>query len=267
MKSIRFQLILCFFLVSVVQLLAHIGPRNGNRPAGTTAENRAVCRPGISELDMDVNNVRARLRTGGDVWWDGSRGLYVVPKPAEGQPAVSSIFAGGVWVGGRDKAGNIKLAGVTYRSLTDNFDWFPGPLDPAGQTDEPICKNWDRFFSVDGNAVRNHIAAFDAVPPGGQYSCDSIPVDVLYWPGQGNPYWNDKYDFELPDQSLGAFWDEDGDGLYDPCKGDFPTIEIRDCEPADRNKAKELIPDEMVFWIYNDNGGVHPLTAADAIQM
>lgn len=74
MKSIRFQLILCFFLASVVQLMAHIGPRNGNRPAGTTAENRAVCRPGISELDMDVNNVRARLRTGGDVWWDGSRG-------------------------------------------------------------------------------------------------------------------------------------------------------------------------------------------------
>ena len=95
---------------------------------------------------MDVNTVRARLRTGGDVWWDGSRGLYVVPKPAAGQPAVSSIFAGGVWVGGRDKAGNIKLAGVTYRSLTDNFDWFPGPLDVAGQTDEPICKNWDRFF-------------------------------------------------------------------------------------------------------------------------
>lgn len=116
--------------------------------------------------------------------------------------------------------------------------------------------------------MRNHIAAYDAtVANGGQYSCDSIPVDVLYWPGQGNPYWNDKYDFELPDQSLGAFWDEDGDGLYDPCKGDFPTIEIRDCEPADRNKAKELIPDEMVFWIYNDNGGVHRLTAGDAIQM
>lgn len=268
MKSIRFQLILCFFLASVVQLMAHIGPRNGNRPAGTTAENRAVCRPGISELDMDVNNVRARLRTGGDVWWDGSRGLYVVPKPAEGQPAVSSIFAGGVWVGGRDKAGNIKLAGVTYRSLTDNFDWFPGPLDLAGQTDEPICKNWDRFFSVDGEAVRNHIAAYDAaISAGVQYSCDSIPPDVLYWPGQGNPYWNDKYDFELPDQSLGAFYDEIGDGIYDPCGGDFPTIEIRDCEPADRNKAKELIPDEMVFWIYNDNGGVHRLTAGDAIQM
>lgn len=126
--------------------MAHIGPRNGNRPAGTTAENRAVCRPGISELDMDVNNVRARLRTGGDVWWDGSRGLYVVPKPAEGQPAVSSIFAGGVWVGGRDKAGNIKLAGVTYRSLTDNFDWFLAPLMLRVKPTNLFVKTGTDFF-------------------------------------------------------------------------------------------------------------------------
>ena len=49
-----------------------------------------------------------------------------------------------------------------------------------------------------------------------EYSCsDSIPEDILYWPGIGNPYWNDKYDFELPEgeaDRLGAFWDEDGDG-------------------------------------------------------
>ena len=271
MKSIRFQFILLFVLAGAVQMMAHIGPRNGNRPAGTTAENRAVCRPGITEMDMDINNVRARLRTGGDVWWDGSRGLYVVPKPAEGQPAVSSIFAGGVWVGGVDKAGNIKLAGVTYRSLTDNFDWFPGPLDDAGQTDEPICKNWDRFFNVLGDNVRKHVQAYDnAMANGLEYSCDSIPEDILYWPGIGNPYWNDKYDFELPEgeaDRLGAFWDEDGDGTYNPCKGDFPTIDIRKCEPDTRNAAKELVPDQMIFWVYNDNGGVHRLTAGDAIQM
>ncbi|MBK8701107.1 MAG: hypothetical protein IPN29_16855 [Saprospiraceae bacterium] len=116
--------------------------------------------------------------------------------------------------------------------------------------------------------MRSHIKAYDeSLTIGSIYSCDSIPDDILYWPGQGNPYWNEKYEFELPDQSLGAFWDEDGDGLYDPCKGDFPTIEIRKCEPEDRTKAKELVPDEMVFWMYNDNGGVHRLTAGDAIQM
>jgi hypothetical protein len=267
MKKLFFQFSLIAFLLLSHDAYAHIGKRKPKKE-NFTAEPRAVCRPGISEIDMDINNVRARLRTGGDVWWDGTNGLYVVPKPAEGQPSVSSIFAGGVWIGGKDEAGNVKLAGVTYRSLTDDYDWYPGPLDEKGQTDEPICKNWDRFFKVTGDDVRAHINAFDAaVSSGIPYSCDSIPAEVLYWPGQGNPNWNLKYSFPLPDQPLGAFWDEDGDGLYDPCKGDFPTIEIRNCEAENRSKAKELVPDEMVFWIYNDNGGVHRLTSGDAIQM
>jgi hypothetical protein len=252
-------------LVTTVSAYAHIGPKNPKKSSGQV-ENRAVCRPGKAEIDMDVNNVRARLRTGGDVWWDGSQGLYVVPKPAPGQPSVSSIFAGGVWVGGNDANGNLKLAGVTYRNLTDSYDWFPGPLDEKGQTDEPICKNWDNFFTVQGDEVRRFIASYDSPT----FTCDSIPESVLYWPGQGNPYWNQKYDFPLPDQPLGAFYDNpDGTtvGYYDPCDGDFPTIEIKKCEPENRAKAKELIPDEMVFWIYNDNGGPHRLTAGDAIQM
>lgn len=267
MKYINIKLVCLLLGMYAATSWANIDPRTSKKPS-SQVENRAVCRPGVPEIDMDVNNVRARLRTGGDVWWDGSNGLYIVPKPAPGQPAVTSIFAGGVWVGGKDAAGNLKLAGVTYRSNTDNFDWFPGPLDENGQTDEPICKNWDRFFITQGTEVRNHIAAWDKCAGGGcEFSCDSIPESVLYWPGQGNPYWNEKYDFPLPDQSLGAFWDQDGDGRYDPCKGDFPTIEIRNCEPESRTKAKELVPDQMVFWIYNDNGGVHRLTAGDAIQM
>ena len=42
-----------------------------------------------------INNVRARLRTGGDNWWDGSGdGKYVVPAVAPGEVEVSSVFAG-----------------------------------------------------------------------------------------------------------------------------------------------------------------------------
>ena len=67
--------------------------------------------------------------------------------------------------------------------------------------------------------------------------------------------------FSLPDQNLGNFWDEDGDGIYNPCNGDFPVIDIRDCEPSDRKAARELLPDEMIFWVYNDNGGPHRLSS------
>ncbi len=255
-------------------LLSHL--MVGNKPPGydkikaegSILELRSNCTPGISEIDQQVNNVRARLSTGGDVWWDRNDGLYIVPKPAEGQLPVSSIFAGGVWVGGVDRSGNKKLAGVTYRSLTSNYDWYPGPLDEEGATERDVCRSWDRFFTVYATDISRHNIGFEnAKAAGVNYNCDSIPNNVKYWPGKGNPYWRERYNFELPDQSLGAFWDENEDGIYDPCDGDFPNIEIRNCGPENRSKAKELVPDEMIFWIYNDNGGPHRLTAGSAIRM
>ena len=176
---------------------AHIDPNNYNAKPGKEAGNRLPCSQGEAQIDMEINNVRARLLTGGDVWWDLDNGRYIVPKPAPGSPEVSAIFAGGVWIGGVDVGNNIKLAGVTYRSGTANYDWFPGPLDKDGFTESEICKNWDRFFTVRGANVLRHVANWDEATV--DYNCDSIPTDVRYWPGQGNPYWGEKYDFELSD--------------------------------------------------------------------
>lgn len=266
----KIYLLLAFFGFCTNIVFARKGPEAERNTTSkeTTTYLRANCQPGVSEIDQQINNVRARLTTGGDVWWNKDDGLYIVPKPAEGQLPVSAIFAGGVWVGGVDRSGNVKLAGVTYRSLTSSFDWYPGPLDEAGATEADDCRNWDRFFTVLATEVAAHNTAFELSRSNNvAYDCDSIPENVKYWPGKGNPYWREKYNFELPNQTLGAFWDENEDGIYDPCDGDFPSIEIRDCGPENRNKAKELVPDEMIFWIYNDNGGPHRLTSGSAIQM
>lgn len=228
---------------------------------------RAACIRPTTQITMEVNNVRARLLTGGDIWnISPTQGGYIVPKPAPGQLPVSAIYAGGVWIGGRDRAGNTKLSGVTYRS--DGTDFFAGPLDINGTTDKEVCDNWDRFFTVAGINVRNHYnKVIKFKETGVPIDCDSIPEDVRYWPGQGNPYWREKFTFNLPDQPLGAFWDDDQDNIYDPCNGDFPLIDIRGCEPDNIGEAKELIPDQMIFWIYNDNGGPQTLSGPSTIQM
>lgn len=231
------------------------------------AGTRMDCQPAQSQYDLEINNVRARLLTGGDVWWNLQEGRYVVPKPAPGFPEVSSIFAGGVWIGGNDPNGALKLAGVTYRQ-GNATDFYAGPLDENGETTLDDCENWDDFFITKGENILRHIANYDAsVRTGNPLPCDSISEDVKYWPGKGNPFFNEKFAFPLPDQNLGSFWDEDGDGFYNPCNGDFPLIDIRDCEPDNRKEARELLPDEMVFWVYNDNGGPHRLSQATAIQM
>ncbi|MBK9255598.1 MAG: hypothetical protein IPM42_08945 [Saprospiraceae bacterium] len=265
MKILNFIWLLCGVLLFNADLNAR-KPDNAesNTPVNTSWTSlRAVCVRPTRQIDMQINNVRARLLTGGDVWFEAQ---YIVPKPAPGQLPVSALYTGGVWIGGVDRAGNIKLSAVTYRSL--GFDFFSGPLDVQGTTELEQCKDWDRFFTVKGVNVINHYNRVSkSIESGVPIDCDSIPEDVLYWPGQGNPHWRNKFSFNLPDQSLGAYWDEDLSGDYDPCFGDFPLIDIRGCEPETRLEARELIPDEMNFWVYNDNGGPQSLSGPRAIQM
>ena len=226
---------------------------------------RADCATSRSAFDMSINNVRARLLGGGDVWWDLSDGKYIVPKvdPASGQQEVSSIFAGAVWLGGYDPVGNLKLAAQSYRTGNAN-DFWPGPLDPfEGTIETSVCEQWDKHFQVLGTNIAAHLANYSkAIQAGTDYDCESIPEDVLGWPARGNPYFEEIHGFKLPNttQGLAAFYDQDGNGQYDPCVGDYPVIEIRGC-------TVPQYPDEMIFWIYNDAGGIHTQTQGQPIQM
>ncbi len=228
------------------------------------------CVQGSSRFDMDINNVRATLLSSGDVWWDLDRGQYIVPKvqPGTGAKAVSAIFAGAVWLGGKDPVGNLKVACQTYRNGT-RTDFWPGPLsDAAGMTETATCEKWDKHFIVYATDVDSLRKLFNAAkakdPQNPQIDCGAIPENVKGWPSTGNPYFFDIHRFALPrtTQGLAKFRDEDGDGLYNPCKGDFPIIDVKGCE------AITAIPDQMIFWIYNDNGGVHTQSQrSTAIQM
>ncbi len=233
---------------------------------------RMDCAPARVSDDLEINNVRARLWVGGDVWWNKSDGRYIVPKPPVGSEAreVSSIFAGGVWLGGFDPDGNLKVAASTYPDGATT-DYYPGPLDSnTGQTEATTCQQWDKFFTVKGVDIKKAIRDYDLAKEGGEeYSIDSVPDGVKYWPGQGNVFFEDEHGFALPntEAGLGSFWDEDGDAIYSPENGDFPIIDIRGCEPESRKKAKELLPDEMFFWIYNDAGNIHRASQGSLINM
>lgn len=243
---------------------AHVPDYVRNAGKAKKVQYRGVCASSESQIDMEINNVRARLLGGGDCWWDFNDGRYVVPKVdvTTGQREVSSIFAGSVWLGGIDPAGNLKLAAQDYRPSGQN-DFWPGPLTEVGITDEFVCDNWDRHFRVTGDEIRRHLANLAA----GDLNPDNIPRGVKGWPARQRPglnYFVDVWGFDLPNtpQGLAGFFDADFDGYYDPLKGDYPSIEIRGC-------ALDRYPDEMIFWIYNDQGGgaPHARTNGDPIQM
>jgi hypothetical protein len=268
MKRQMRLLIACSIMFSSVFSYAYIEPghkRPGAAPTGDPINYRSDCAPATMSYDLAINNVRARLLNGGDVWWDLSDGQYIVPAvdPALGVPGVSSLFAGAVWLGGFDDAGNLKIAAQTYRNATNN-DFWPGPLSSVGTTGADTCENWDRFFIVKGVDIRNHVRAVaEAEVAGIPLNCETIPESLKKYPARGNPYWSDYYDFDLPNdnQGLGAYHDYNEDMMYNPCDGDYPAIEVKGC-PTESN-----FPDEIVFWVYNDAGNSHTNTNGRPIRM
>ena len=269
-KQLILSLIALVGFIAPTMVEAAKGP-NAGRPNTTASDRqridfREACDNAVAQIDMQINNVRARLTTGGDVWWDGNDGKYVVPKTPPGVPEVSSIFAGAVWLGGRDPGGGLKVAAQQYGRGGGNFDYYPGPLTDEGTTSKDTCARWDRFFTVRGESIRQLRAAYNEAVESGTLPLDAsdIPADVLGWPGVGNPFFFEINNFELPtgEQGLAGFWDQDFDGVYDPTNGDYPVIEIRGCT------ATPQFPEEMMFWIYNDAGDVHRESGTPtAIQM
>ena len=267
------------FLLLTTTLQAHINPDHHHRPDQAASDQvsfRENCDNAVAQIDQQINNVRARLTTGGDVWWNGNDGRYIVPKPPPGEPEVSAIFAAGVWLGGRDPGGNLKIAAQTYGRNSGNFDYYPGPLQPGadnfpggpladprrGSTGRDTCAQWDKFFTVSGANVDAHVQAWRQARAQGETSLDpaSIPADILGWPARGNRFFAGIHQFRLPEttQGLAGFWDQDTDGLYEPDEGDYPIVEMRNCLAAEPPSS----PDEIIFWIYNDAGNDHRQTGS-----
>jgi hypothetical protein len=222
----------------------------------------ADCEAAESQFDLEINNVRARLLSGGDVWWNLSNAQYEVPKidPPGSAPSVHSLFAGALWVSGIDDGGNLKIAAQTYRQSGDDF--WPGPINDAGATDRATCRLWDNHFNVFGSEIDEVIALGQA--NGYPIPTSGIPQNVLKWPAKGNPYLlADGYEIT---ESLAPFFDYDGDGIYDPINGDYPVIDGNP-DPSKCGGESYTYADQMIFWVYNDVGNIHTETGGEAIGL
>jgi len=174
-----------------------------------------------AQTDLAGNAITARITTGGDLWWNGDDAAYLVNEAGPGAPQPSAVFAGGLWLFGTDPGGGIKGAAQQYGRATGRFDYGPGPLSQDGVSD-PDCANWDRFWPITSEEIRNYLNVFDPDNP----DISAIPANILNWPAVGNPHFAGIFGFELPStpQGLAPFWDEDLDGFYDPMNGDYPLF-------------------------------------------
>ncbi len=229
------------------------------KPQGYYKTEAGDCAPPVAQTDMDINNVRTRLLNGGDMWWDLSVARYEVPKanPPGSTLPLNLLFAGAIWVSGVDAGGNLKVAAMRYRQV--GYDFWAGPLDNKGEVNRATCVKWDRHFNVLGAEIEQLQTAFEA-GGGQQLTQASVPTNVLRWPGKGNPVLAAE-GFEMS-SVLAPFRDNDGDGIYDPTKGDFPTIYASAFPAPDTLGA---YGDQMIFWVMNDAGNIHTESSGQGI--
>jgi hypothetical protein len=196
----KFLTALVLFIAAFGSAYAHLpeGARVSKKQTGqTSVQYREVCANSLAQMDQEINNVRARLLAGGDCWWNLDEGRYIVPKvdPSTGQQEVSSLYAGSVWLGGRDPGNNLKLACQNFRTSGGiKNDFWPGPLNVEGQTERAVCDQWDRHFRVTGDEIRRNLRNVAA----GLLDPAEIPRGVKGWPAKGNPYFDEVWGFDLP---------------------------------------------------------------------
>lgn len=248
--------VLSLFLGFSAQAKENIGI-TGKR-VNSYAKLSAGCADATTQVDLDINNVRARLLGAGDFWWDlQNDAKYEIPKvdPSTGVIPVSSSFAGALWIGGIDAGGQLKIAAQTYRQSGNDF--WPGPLDADGTIEEATCNAYDRHWKLNRTEVDDFfetILTYGGDP--GKTNTTSlipegeIPQVIREWPGVGNQYATGKAG-ELIDvqKDLAPFVDVNFDGIYSPELGEYPDID----------------GDQAIFWVYNDKGNIHTESGGDAI--
>ena len=249
-------------MATMAQPLKRIGQNREDvryYPKGITAG----CAEAVTSTEMALNNVRALIHTGGDMWWDFQNAQYEVPKGS----GKTALWTGSIWIGGTDVNGQLKLAALRYRGR--GVDYWTGPLimrgNARGTTDIEVCYEYDKHQEI----TRYQVDAFrewhqaDPEKRAREFKGYTIPQVILDWPAHADA--SAGYDFYLA-----PFWDNNDDGLYNPADGDYPFYDldgILPCGTSREHRRPRLYGDLTLWWVYNDRGNIHTETNGQAIGM
>ncbi len=276
MKSLFRYLILAFagvFLVSSAHAEAEKGSHKSSKEVKSSA---AGCMQGSAFKYLDVNNVRTRINSGGDMWWDFEKGDYEIPKGS----GKTSMFSASLWIGGTDQDNQLKLAAIRFRQGPDGgspgsaTDYFPGPLNTDDATiDAVTCSEWDKLFSITRKEVDDFLAWRQDRD---SYPDYTIPKSITEWPAHGDLTKGQSY-------YIAPFYDEDGDLEYNPANGDFPYYDVKNELCKERILTMEEIEggtmtnsilsdqvikgDQTLWWVFNDMGNIHTETTGNPIGL
>lgn len=194
-----------------------------------------------SSAFLDINNIKANHLVHGDMWTDAITQNRSCEFPKGSGHFISG--AASLWMGGYDPQGNLRFAGQTYRSA--GIDFSPGPLDSNGETDTATVRKWARIWKINRTTL-------DSFKNLSTHTIANTPADILEWPAKGNIHAKGYNGATLViNDEMAPFADVNNDGVYNALDGDFP----------------DMMGDQTLWWIYNDNGGLHSGSFSDPLGM
>ena len=244
--------------------------QTGNK--GQRAQTAAGCTPSSSFEWLDINNVRTRINSGGDMWWDlpaGTGSKYYIPSNG----SATSLFAGSLWIAGVDVNNQLKCAALRFRQVGN--DYYTGPLTIDGKASitDATCARWDKIFKITRAEVDEFLSNFENGKLKDGYEMPSI---IKNWPAHPS-----DEDPEGISGFLAPFYDADGDYEYHPENGDYPYYDITNelCHTKIPTMDEEregsmhgsiladqvLKGDQTLWWIFNDKGNSHTESGGQAI--
>jgi hypothetical protein len=270
MKNIfRHLLLICFlvFMLSTLSYADKVPVPSKYKHAAQLKSTAAGCLPGAGFKYLDINNVRTRINTGGDMWWNFEVADYEIPRGS----GKMSMFSASLWIGGIDVNDQLKLAALRYRQGPDfggGNDYWPGPLtvDGTASITPEECAKYDKLFPMKRKMVDDFLAWWDNKS---DYPDYTVPSEILDWPAHGDVSKHQSY-------YLAPFYDRDQDGTYDPYQGDYPYYDVSNslCKsevPTPEGNgilADQVIKGDMtLWWVFNDKGNLHTETEGNPIGL
>jgi Secretion system C-terminal sorting domain len=208
-----------------------------------------------SLMPFNNNNINTVVGADGSLFSQGSSQAFFRYQ------GVGAIFSAGIWAGGLDEAGNLKLSAVDFKNSSTGFrEYSAGPLDPFdGTISASNCLLWDRHFVVMKRSIDSFALLLPQLSANPTLAATILP-SIMKWPGKGNPYFSDLMGFTLPpNQNLAPFFDRDGDGLYNPLIGDYPVVQLLGKSP--------FVPAQFAWCVFNDNGSFHQVSQGAPLKM
>ena len=166
---------------------------------------------------LDTNNISAKINADGSLF----NSHFEVPKGSGNH----TIYENNIWIGGLDGSSQLHLAADKYIE-NNNIDFFYGPM-AINFTDSAYQTKYNRVWKINKSVIDYHIA---------HYSTTGyiVPSSIANWPGNGNISNGEM-------ATLAPYYDANSNNTYDPVNGDYPLIR----------------GDQAVFFMFNDNNGVH----------